>query len=57
MMAQVASKSNILHSWMVLRGLARACPMRRDKFSLLIRTIEYGEGWEDVVSTEIPLQV
>jgi hypothetical protein len=57
MMAQVASESNILHSWMVLRGLAGACPMRRDRFSLLICMIEYGDGWAYVVSTEIPLQV
>jgi hypothetical protein len=57
MMAQVVPESNILHSWMVLRGFAGACPMRRDKFSLLILMIEYGDGWEDVVSTEIPLQV
>jgi hypothetical protein len=28
MMAQVAPESNILHSWMVLREFARACPMR-----------------------------
>jgi hypothetical protein len=28
MMAQVAPYSNILHSWMVSRGLAGACPMR-----------------------------
>jgi hypothetical protein len=28
MMAQVAPESNILHSWMVLRGFAGACSMR-----------------------------
>jgi hypothetical protein len=57
MMAQVAPKSNILHSWMVLRGLAGTCSMWQDRFSLLILMIEYGGGWEDVDSTEIPLQV
>jgi hypothetical protein len=57
MMAQVAPKSNILHSWMVLRGLAGTCSMWRDMFSLLILMIEYGGGWEDDDSTEIPLQV
>jgi hypothetical protein len=55
MMAQVALESNILHSWMVLRGLAGACPMERDSFSLLILMIEYGDGWEDITSTEVLL--
>jgi hypothetical protein len=32
---------------MVLRGLARACPMGQDRFSLLILMIEYGYGWVD----------
>ena len=57
MMAQVAPERNILHSWMVLRGLAGTCSMWRDKFSLLILMIEYGGGWTDVDSIEIPLQV
>jgi hypothetical protein len=57
MMAQVAPESNILHSWMVLRGLAGACPMERDNFSLLILMIEYGDGWADVASTEVLLQM
>jgi hypothetical protein len=57
MMAQVAPESNILHSWMVLRGLAGTCSMWRDKFSLLILMIEYGGGWADDDSTEIPVQV
>jgi hypothetical protein len=57
MMAQVAPESNILHSWMVLRGLAGTCSMWRDRFSLLILMIEYGGGWADVDSIEIPLQV
>jgi hypothetical protein len=56
MMAQVAPESNILHSWMVLRGLVGTCSMWRDRFSLLILMIEYGGGWADDVSTEIPLQ-
>jgi hypothetical protein len=45
MMAQVAPESHILHSGLVLRGLAGACPMERDNFSLLILMIEYGDGW------------
>jgi hypothetical protein len=57
MMAQVAPESNILHSWMVLRGLAGACPMERDNFSLLILMIEYGDGWADVASIEVLLQM
>ena len=57
MMAQVAPENNILHSWMVLIGLAGACSMWRDRFSLLILMIEYGGGWADDDSTEIPLQV
>jgi hypothetical protein len=57
MTAQVAPKSNILHSWMVLRGLAGTCSMWRDMFSILILMIEYGGGWADVDSTKIPLQV
>jgi hypothetical protein len=51
MMAQVAPESNILHSWMVLRGLAGNCSMWRDRFSLLILMIEYGGGWADDDST------
>jgi len=56
MMAQVVPESNVLQSWVVLRGLAGACPMERDNFSLLI-LIEYGDGWADVTSTEILLQM
>jgi hypothetical protein len=50
-------ESNILHSWMVLRGLAGTFSKGQDMFSLLILVIEYGGGWVDVDSTEIPLQV
>jgi hypothetical protein len=57
MMAQVAPKSHTLHSGLVLRGFAGACPMERDRSSLLILMIEYGYGWADVTSTEILLQV
>jgi hypothetical protein len=57
MMAQVVPESNVLQSWVVLRGLAGACPMERDNFSLLILMIEYGDGWADVTSTEILLQM
>jgi hypothetical protein len=57
MMVWVAPESNILHSWIILRGLAGICSMWRDRFSLLILVIEYGDGWEDFGSTGIPLQV
>jgi hypothetical protein len=57
MMVRVAPESSILHSWIILRGLAGICSIWRDKFSLLILVIEYGDGWEDFGSTGIPLQV
>jgi hypothetical protein len=57
MMVQVAPKSNILHSWIILRGLAKICSMWRDMFSLLILVIENGDGWAYFCSTGIPLQV
>jgi hypothetical protein len=59
MMAQVAPESHILHSGLVLRGLAGACPMERDSFSFLILMIEYGDGWADITSTEVllPMQL
>jgi hypothetical protein len=57
MMAQVVPESNILHSWMVLRGLAGDCPMEQDNFSLLILMMDYGDGWEDFASTEVLLQM
>jgi hypothetical protein len=57
MTVQVALESNILHSWMVLRGLAGTCSMWRNRFSLLILVIEYGGGWADDNFTEIPLHV
>jgi hypothetical protein len=57
MMAQVAPKSNILHSWMVSRGMAGACPMERDSFSLLILMSDYGDGWANIASTKALLQM
>jgi hypothetical protein len=57
MMVWVVPESNTLQSWIVLRGLAGTCSMWRDRFSLLILMIEYGDGWEDVGSIEIPLEV
>jgi hypothetical protein len=51
MMAQVRLESNILHSWMVLRGFAGTFSMWRDMFSLLMLMIEYGGGWADDDST------
>jgi hypothetical protein len=58
-MTQVAPKSYILHFRLVLSGLAGACPMERDSFSLLILVIEYGDGWVDTTSTEVllPMQL
>jgi hypothetical protein len=57
MMVRVAPESNILHSWMILRGIDGIFSMWRDRFSPLILMIEYGDGWEDFGSIEIPLQV
>jgi hypothetical protein len=57
MMVWVASDSNILHSWIILRGFASICSMWQDRFSLLILVIKYGDGWEDFGSTRIPLEV
>jgi hypothetical protein len=55
MMTQVAPKSHILHCGLVLSGLAGACPMERESFSLLILMIKHGDGWADTTSTEILL--
>jgi hypothetical protein len=44
MMTQVAPESHILHFGLVLSGLAGACPMERDDFSLLILMIKHGDG-------------
>jgi hypothetical protein len=57
MMVWVAPASNILHSWIVLRGLAWDLFYMARQFSLLILTIEYGGGFADFGSTGIPLQV
>jgi hypothetical protein len=57
MMTQVAPESHILHFGLVLSGLAGACPMERDSFSLLIIMIEHGDGWAGTTSTEILLQM
>jgi hypothetical protein len=48
-------KSHILHSGLVLSGLAGDFPMERDNFSLLILMIEYGYGWADINSIEVLL--
>jgi hypothetical protein len=55
MMTQVAPESHILHFGLVLSGLAGACPMERDSFSLLIIRIEHGDGWANTISTEVLL--
>jgi hypothetical protein len=57
MMVRVAPASDILHSWIVMRGLVGIHSIWRDKFSLLILGIEYGDGFADFGSTGIPLQV
>jgi hypothetical protein len=59
MMDQVEPESHILHSGLVLRGLAGACSMERDNFSFLILMIEYEDGWADITSIEVllPMQL
>jgi hypothetical protein len=57
LMVQVAPASDLLHSWIVLRGLVGIHSIWQDKFSLLILRIEYGGGFADFGSTGIPLQV
>jgi hypothetical protein len=57
MMTQVVPESHILHFGLVLSGLAGACPMEQDNFSLLIIMIEHGDGWEGTTSTKILLQM
>jgi hypothetical protein len=57
MMVQVAPTSDILHSWIFMRGLVGIHSIWQDKFSLLILRIEYGDGFVDFGSTGIPLQV
>jgi hypothetical protein len=57
MRVRVVPASSRLHSWITLRGLVGICSMWRDRFSLLIIVIEFGDGWEDFGSTGIPLQV
>jgi hypothetical protein len=53
MMSQVVLESHILHFGLVLSGIAGACPMERDSFSLLIFMIEHGNGWADTTSTKV----
>jgi hypothetical protein len=57
MTVQVALVIIILHSLINLRGIVGICSMWRDRFSLLILVIEFGDGWEDFGSTGIPFQV
>jgi hypothetical protein len=45
MMTQVAPERNILHVGLVSSGIARACPMEQDSFSLLIIMIEHGDSF------------
>jgi hypothetical protein len=56
MMVRVAPTSDIIHSWIFMRGLAGIHYIWRDKFSLLILRIEYGDGFANFGSTRIPLQ-
>jgi hypothetical protein len=51
MRTQVSPESHILHSGLVLSGLAGTCPMERDSFSLLIVMIKHGDGWAGATST------
>jgi hypothetical protein len=48
MMVRVAPERSILHSWIILRGIAGIFSMWRDRFSLLILVIEYGDGWAEI---------
>ena len=57
MISQVTPERNILHSWIILRGLDGTCYRWGDRFSLLIFIIEYGDGFAELGSTCIPLQV
>jgi hypothetical protein len=43
----------LLHSWIVMRGLAGICSIWRDKFSLLVPRIEYGGGFADFGSVAV----
>jgi hypothetical protein len=56
-MVWVVPERNILHSWIILRGLDGTCSRWQDRFSLLILIIEYGDGWEYFDSIMVPLQV
>jgi hypothetical protein len=51
LMDQVVPTSGLLHSWIVMRGLARIRSIWQDKFSLLVPIIGYGVGFADFSST------
>jgi hypothetical protein len=55
MMTQVVPENHILHCGLVLSGLAGACPMEQDSFSLLILMIKHGDGWADTTSRGVLL--
>jgi hypothetical protein len=57
LMDRVAPTSGLLHSWIVMRGLARIRSIWRDKFSLLVPKIGYGGGFVDFGSAGTPLQI
>jgi hypothetical protein len=57
LMDRVAPASGLLHSWIVMRGLARIRSIWRDKFSLLVPRIRYGGGFADFGSAGTPLQI
>jgi hypothetical protein len=57
LMDRVAPTSGLLHSWIVIRGLARIRSIWRDKFSLLVPRIGYGGGFADFGFAGTPLQI
>jgi hypothetical protein len=56
-MDRVEPTSGLLHSWTVMRGLARIRSIWRDKFSLLVPRIGYGSEIADFGSAKTPLQI
>jgi hypothetical protein len=57
LMDQATPTSDLLHNWLVMRGISRICSISRDKFSLLVPRIEYGGGFVDFDFTGTPLQI
>lgn len=55
LMVRVVPVSDLLHFWIVMRGLVDIHSIWRDMFSLLILGIESGDGFADFSSTGLPL--